>query len=110
MTLISEIVKTSIQVQNQRSIDDVLIHAMTELGELAEEVQIAQGNSYKQSGPDGVIGEALDVIACMVDVIYLYGGVLADEEHMLSVIRPKLEKWKEKDKLIQDTKLESQRG
>lgn len=104
MTLVSEIIKTSIQVKNDRNIQDILIHAMTELGELAQEVQIAEGNSYKSAGPDGIVGEALDVIACMVDIIYVHYDVLADEEYMISLMKPKLEKWKEKSKLVEDNK------
>lgn len=102
MTLVSEIIKTSIQVQNTRNIQDVLTHATTELGELAQEVQIAGGKSYKQPGPDGVVGEALDVIACMIDMIYIHYGVLADEEYLVSLVKPKMEKWKEKSKQVQD--------
>lgn len=107
MTLVTEIINTSIQVQNTRNIQDILIHAMTELGELAQEVQIAEGNSYKQAGPDGVVGEALDVIACMVDMIYIHYGILANEEYLISLMKPKLEKWKEKAKQVQDMKNES---
>lgn len=95
MSLVHEIVNASIQVQSTRNIQDILVHAMTELGELAQEVQISQDKSYKQEGSDGVIGEALDVIACMVDIIYIHGGVLADEEYLISRMKPKLEKWKE---------------
>ena len=36
MTLVTEIVNASIQVQNTRSIQDILTHAMTELGEIAQ--------------------------------------------------------------------------
>lgn len=100
MTLVSEIIKNSIQVENQRDIQDILTHAMTELGELAQEVQIASGKSYKHEGADGIVGEALDVIACMVDMIYVHYGVLANEEYMISLMKPKLEKWKQKDKEI----------
>lgn len=100
MTLVTEIVNASIQVQNTRSIQDILTHAMTELGELAQEVQIAEGKSYKQQGPDGVVGEALDVIACMVDMIYIHYGILANEDYLIAKMKPKLEKWKEKSKQI----------
>lgn len=104
MTLVSEIIKTAVQVQSTRDIQDILTHAMTEMGELAQEVQIAQGNSYKSAGADGIVGEALDVISCMVDIIYVHYGVLADEEYMISLMKPKLEKWKEKSKLVEDNK------
>lgn len=104
MTLVNEILETSIKVQNDRSIQDILTHAMTELGELAQEVQIAQGKSYKQQGPDGIVGEALDVIACMVDIIYVHYGILANEEYLIAKMKPKLEKWKQKEKQMQEQK------
>jgi NTP pyrophosphatase (non-canonical NTP hydrolase) len=96
MTLVSEILETSRQVDNGRTIQDVLTHAMTELGELAQEVQIAEGKSYKQQGVDGVVGEALDVINCMIDIIYIHYGVLADEHYLKALNSRKLAKWKEK--------------
>ena len=96
MTLVSEILDTSKAVTNDRTISDVLTHAMTELGELAQEVQIAEGKSYKQEGTDGVIGEALDVINCMVDMIYIHYGSLGNEDFMVALNARKLAKWKEK--------------
>lgn len=97
MTLVSEILNTSKDITNDRTISDVLTHAMTELGELAQEVQIAEGKSYKQEGADGIIGEALDVINCMVDMIYVhYGSSLGNEDFMVALNAQKLAKWKEK--------------
>lgn len=107
MSLVNEILYTSTQVENGRNIQDILTHAMTELGELAQEVQIAEGKSYKPVGSDGIVGEALDVIACMVDIIYIHYGILVNEDYMVSLIKPKLEKWKQKDKEIQDKQIVS---
>lgn len=50
---------------------DVLLHLFSEFGELAEEVTIADGGSYKAQGADGVVGEAIDVILCAVDLVYV---------------------------------------
>lgn len=102
MTLVNEILKASREVKNDRDVQDIFNHAVTEIGELALEIQISQGKSYKKAGPDGIIGEALDLIACTVDVIYNHYGELATEEFMISLMKPKLEKWKQKDKEIQD--------
>jgi len=96
MTLVSEILETSKTVHNDRTIQDILTHAMTELGELALEVQIAEGKSYKQQGADGIVGEALDVINCMIDIIYVHYGVLADEHYLKALNSRKLAKWVEK--------------
>jgi hypothetical protein len=95
-TLVSEILATSKRVNDGRTAQDILTHAVTELGELALEVQISEGKSYKKAGKDGVVGEALDVISCMVDLIYVHYGRLASEEFMVSLMKPKLDKWKEK--------------
>lgn len=103
-TLVDIITDASAEIKNDRTIQDILNHAMTELGELALEVQIAEGKSYKQPGKDGVVGEALDVIACMVDIIYTHYGVLATEEYMISLMKPKLDKWQEKDMEIRNKK------
>lgn len=68
MSLVNQILSSSVAVQNDRTVQDILNHTMTELGELALEVQIDQGKSYKLPGSDGIVGEALDMIACLVDM------------------------------------------
>ena len=104
MTLVNEILAASAEVENGRTIQDILTHAMTELGELAQEVQIAEGKSYKQQGSDSVVGEALDVINCMIDIIYVHYGVLADEHYLTALNDRKLSKWKEKAKQVKEMK------
>lgn len=54
-----------------RAPSEVLLHLFSEFGELAEEVTIADGGSYKAQGADGVVGEAIDVILCAVDFVYV---------------------------------------
>jgi NTP pyrophosphatase (non-canonical NTP hydrolase) len=84
---------TTKEVKNDRTMQDILTHLMTEVGELAQEIQIAEGKSYKECGADGVVGEAIDVIACAIDIISQYDPSLI--EHDLSmVLSKKLEKWK----------------
>lgn len=92
MTLVKQIQHASQSVQDFRTTQDVLIHAMTELGELALEVQIDQGKSYKTAGPDGIVGEALDVIACMVDMVYVHSPLLTEHD-LINMLQPKLVKW-----------------
>src|SRR6478752_3175300 len=74
MTLISavkEASKAGDKVVPQRSAYAVLAAAQAELGETAEEVAIMMGESYKEEGPDGVVGEALDTIVSLLDLIHV---------------------------------------
>lgn len=54
----------------------VYLHFLSELGELAEEINIAAGELYKTAGPDGIIGEAADCLNCMCDMIWINKGSL----------------------------------
>ena len=96
MTLVSEITKASFAVRDHRTAQDILTHAMTELGELALEIQIDEGKSYKQAGEDGIVGEALDVIICMVDIIHRQMYPFFEEKDLIDMARPKLQKWMDK--------------
>ena len=100
MTVVQTILHSSRLIDNDRTAHDVLIHALTEMGELALEVQIDQGKSYKRPGADGVVGEALDVIACMVDSIHVHAPHLSEED-LIQILEPKLNKWREKAAEIQ---------
>ncbi len=59
------------KLKDGRTIADVIGHTMEELGELATEVKIADGKSYKDPGVDGIVGEAVDVIVCLLDWAYI---------------------------------------
>jgi hypothetical protein len=63
-------------VEASRLPTDVLVHLLSEYGELAEEVAIATGSSYKPEGADGVVGEAIDVVLCAVDLVYVLSVTL----------------------------------
>jgi hypothetical protein len=63
--------QAAIHVENGRTPMDILDYAMTELGELAEEIIIAGGRSYKAPGKDGVAGEAIDLAVCLVDLAFI---------------------------------------
>lgn len=94
-TIINRIFAVSDEIENGRTVSDILKYAMTEFGELAEEVIIDEGRSYKEPGKDGIVGEALDLIACAVDMIRKQAPHLTEAE-LLEIIEPKLQKWKEK--------------
>lgn len=73
MTLWTDIKNTSLAVSEieraPRTPADIALHTLTELGELAQEIIIAEGRSYKEPGKDGVIGEAIDIMICAADYV-----------------------------------------
>lgn len=97
MTLVKDTLNACSQIKNDRTLQDILTHLMTEVGELAQEIQIAEGKSYKEHGEDGVVGEAVDVINCVLDIIYQYDNLISEDDLRI-VNRGKLEKWKETTK------------
>ena len=60
----------SIMIKDDRTIDDILNHTMEELGELTEEIQIKYGWIEDDAGPDGIVGESIDILACVLDMIH----------------------------------------
>lgn len=99
MSLIETIFQTSRTIPVKRTEYTVLSHAMAEVGELAEEVTISCGESYKTAGPDGVIGEAIDSIICLVDMIYVHSknqGFELSEQQLIEIAKKKLAKWESK--------------
>lgn len=77
-----------------RTLQDILTHLVTEVGELATEIQIQDGKSYKVEGKDGIVGEAVDVIACALDIIHTAEPKFNDLD-LRVIMRRKLKKWKE---------------
>ncbi|RYD63963.1 MAG: hypothetical protein EOP83_10890 [Verrucomicrobiaceae bacterium] len=64
------------EIRNGRSLDDVLRHADSEVDELREEIaKVSQGQA---EGDDGVVGEAVDIITCVVDLQHEAGVPLED--------------------------------
>lgn len=84
--------ETSIAIEDGRWIDDVLIHTITEVGELAIEVQIKQGNSYKTAGTDGIFGESVDILICVVDMM-IRDNPEVTEDQVVNAVKAKLQKW-----------------
>lgn len=71
--------KLADKYHNTRTMNTILNHAMSELGETAEEINIIKGGN-SQPGPDGVIGEALDTIAALLDLMYVVNPNLTEKE------------------------------
>lgn len=99
-TLINTILATSRRIRDNRTKYMVLAKANEEMGELAQEVLIAEGDHYKPAGKDGVIGEAIDLIVCATDMIYGVNPNITEEE-LVAILEKKLAKWVEKAELQQ---------
>lgn len=93
--MIKEVFRASAAVLNCRTSYNVLGALMEEVGELSQEVNIINNASYKEKGPDGVIGESIDVIICALDMIYVNNPKVTEEE-IMTIVKNKLTKWKEK--------------
>jgi NTP pyrophosphatase (non-canonical NTP hydrolase) len=95
MGLIELILDTSRNADNfhqTRSLYSVLAATQSELGELSEEVAIESGDSYKDHGPDGIQGEAVDMLIAGLDLLYVNNRNITEAE-LIAIARPKLEKW-----------------
>lgn len=92
-TLVKTILEASSEIKNDRTKSDVLVHLMTEVGELAQEIQISEGKSYKTEGVDGVIGEAIDVIICALDIIKQHNPNIKEDYDLSRILVSKLNKW-----------------
>lgn len=92
MSLIQKTFDTADRIDNNRSLLKILAHTVSEMGELAEEIAIADGNHYKQAGADGVVGEAVDLIVCVLDIIHKHDPTVTEEDLIKIAVR-KLAKW-----------------
>ena len=77
------------EVTNTRTPWSTFHHAQGEMDELHNE--LIRIGTDQDPGPDGVIGEAADVIICLLDVLYQCGY---SEEQIEEVVTRKCEKWK----------------
>ena len=90
--MIKSIFSASDLIQDGRTLKDVFTYGVEEMGELATEVNIATGFSRKAPGKDGIVGEAIDVITCMIDLIHLYRPEMTEQD-LKAIVNIKLQKW-----------------
>lgn len=90
--MISHTLSMSKIIKNDRTVQDVLCSVIEEVGELGTEVRVKYGTSYKEPGPDGVMGEAIDGILALIDLIYVDNPEVTETEIMNHVFK-KLTKW-----------------
>lgn len=98
---ISKILSVSEQVKDNRTTSQVMLKVMEEVGELSTEITIANGNSYKEASVDGVIGEAVDSIITLLDVIKIHNPEITEDE-ISEIMHRKSDKWVAKSKEIAD--------
>jgi NTP pyrophosphatase (non-canonical NTP hydrolase) len=92
--IIGEILKTGQMIQDNRSVNEIFLQLSEEVGELATEISVLRGYSKKPQGKDGVVGEAIDVVICAIDILYVL--YRTSEEDIDAKIREKLAKWRAK--------------
>jgi hypothetical protein len=80
----------AIKIQNGRTIADAARHAGLELVELNEEIALKEQGLT--AGPDGVVGEAIDLIACALDIIFVEAPETTNEQ-INEILLRKCEKW-----------------
>ncbi len=79
----------------KRDLSKIALKLMEEVGELSLEITIHNGDSYKSRGVDGIVGEAIDCILCVIDIIHTYEPSIT-EQHIEKLAVAKLLKWEDK--------------
>jgi NTP pyrophosphatase (non-canonical NTP hydrolase) len=79
--------------QKPRTGFNIFAYLTEEFGEVATEINIEQGYSTKPPGKDGIIGECVDVMVCVIDLIRHYYPDVTEQE-LVDIATNKLAKWK----------------
>lgn len=90
LKVIDRILKTCVRLNNGRTYGTILDHAKGEMVEL--EIEVNKFLNEQEPGKDGIVGEAIDVILCMVDLIYQKNPTIS-KEYLYMLICEKLDKW-----------------
>ena len=95
------------EIQNGRSLGDIHRHGQREMVELNDEILAIKYPEQFTPGPDGVVGEAIDVMACMLDLIFVEAPETTNEE-ICAILLRKCEKWarRYKDSIDGDRSIE----
>jgi hypothetical protein len=95
-SMIQETFKVSMEMP-RRTKSEVFLSLVEEVGELATELSVDSGYSKKPEGKDGITGEAVDVIICALDLIWVHNHSTTEEElekYLGEIIKTKLAKWR----------------
>jgi len=89
VSVVGEILTVAREIKLERTVGTIFYHMSTETVELYDEIY------GDVPGEDGVIGEAVDVMLCAVDIMYKQQPDITEED-ILKVVRRKLNKWQTK--------------
>lgn len=89
-SLVQRVLETATSIENGRSKQDVLIHAMSELGEIADAIKRPE----RQTEP--LQNEIADCIICLIDLLYIHNqfDCRSTEQELDLAIDTKLAKWR----------------
>ena len=87
---IQTIVDQCHKIKNSRDMQSIAAHLRGEVLELDDEVK--KMLYCQEQGDDGVIGEAVDVLICAVDLALIWDSTLTAEK-INQIIKNKLDKW-----------------
>lgn len=90
-SMINATFRASEQINDNRSLYEILAHLTEEAGEIANEVHVAAGRSYKKS-TSSVTEECIDVILCALDMIHVANPSITEQDIDAIAIR-KINKW-----------------
>ena len=85
--------------QESKSLLERMVKLQEEVGELAQEVLIANqssGSQYKSSGDDGIQGECIDVILVALSIYFSHQGSVNNLSMKLNSKSDKWEKYQNK--------------
>lgn len=74
----------------------ILLSLIEEVGELATEIAIENGTKQREASPDGVVGEAIDVLVVIIDLLHLELAENIHGQEFLDRVQSKLTKWESK--------------
>lgn len=90
--IITQTFAVSDQIKDNRDLNDILNATVQEVGELATEISIHKGYRKAPQGKDGIVGEAIDSIVCLLDIIRRYDPLVTRED-IERIAAVKLNKW-----------------
>lgn len=88
-----EMVKATSERVGTRNRNAILHSLIEEVGELHTEVAIENGTKKREASPDGVVGEAIDVLVVILDLLHLELGKDITSQAFLDRVQSKLNKW-----------------
>ncbi len=101
ITLANTIFEGCRSIKDGRNKIDVIAYVKEEFEELQDEVMMAEVNG--KPGPDGIVGEAIDLMINTIDMILLEHPEIT-EAQLIAIAKRKIAKWNDLSK----AKLEDQ--